>query len=304
MSALTITNVSKQYDQVKSLDCVSLEISAGSVLALLGHNGAGKTTLIKMILGLTPLTSGEIDVFGAIPGSNMARSFTSYLPENVAFHGSLTGREQMQHFASLKGESKKTANILLEKVGLNHAIDRRIGTYSKGMRQRIGLAQALLGRPKLALLDEPTSGLDPISRHEFYDIIKEMSENGTAVIISSHALTEVESRTDKIAILSQGKLVANDSLENLRTAAALPIRFDIKTKAKNNKKIAQDLGGKSINGHAIELFCNSDKKIQILGQISSFGAKIDDVDIIPPSLEELYRYYSAENRSSNISEGE
>jgi len=296
MNALIIEKASKQYNEVKSLDCVSLEIAQGKVLALLGHNGAGKTTLIKMILGLTPLSSGKIDVFGATPGSNTARSFTSYLPENVAFHASLTGREQMRHFAALKGESKKTADELLEKVGLTHAMNRRIGTYSKGMRQRIGLAQALLGRPKLALLDEPTSGLDPISRHEFYDIIKEMSENGTAVIISSHALTEVESRTDKIAILSQGKLVANDSLEILRKSANLPIRFDIKTKAKNNKKIASDLGGKSINGHAIELFCQQDKKIELLEQISSFGNKIDDIDINPPSLEELYRHYSAQKQ--------
>jgi Cu-processing system ATP-binding protein len=292
MSALIIKNISKQYGQVKSVDDVSLNIEAGQIIALLGHNGAGKTTLIKMILGLSKTSSGSIEIFGAKPGSKKARLSISYLPENVAFHGSLTGREQLHHFAKLKSESKKRADEILEKVGISHAMDRPIGTYSKGMRQRIGLAQALLGQPKLALLDEPTSGLDPISRHEFYNIVEELANTGTAVLISSHALTEMESKTDRIAILSQGKLVANDSLENLRKSANLPIRFNIKTKIKSAKKIAVELNGKQINGRSIEIFCKRGEKIKILQRISSFGDKIEDIDINPPSLEELYRHYS------------
>jgi Cu-processing system ATP-binding protein len=144
------------------------------------------------------------------------------------------------------------------------------------------------------LLDEPTSGLDPISRHEFYDILNELSNEGTAVIISSHALTEMESRTDQIAILSQGKLVANDSLENLRKAASLPVLFKIKTN-NNIKKIAAEIKGKIINSNLIELSCSSKDKIKTLNKISAFGNKIQDVDIFPPSLEELYRHYGSIN---------
>jgi len=292
LSALIIKNVIKKYDAIKSVHDVSLEVEGGQIIALLGHNGAGKTTLMKMILGLTHLTSGSIEVLGSLPGSKNARQNTSYLPENVAFHSSLTGREQMHHFASLKAQTKKTADELLEKVGLTHAMNRRIGTYSKGMRQRVGLAQALLGKPKLALLDEPTSGLDPISRVEFYDIVKELADRGTAVLISSHALTELESRTNRIAILSMGKLVANDSLVNLRNNASLPNRIIVKTCVRENKKITASLKGKQIDKQTIELFCQQNDKVALLNKICTFGNSIKDVDIYPPDLEEIYRHYS------------
>jgi len=306
MSALVIKNVTKRYNEVKSVVDVSLNIEPGERIALLGHNGAGKTTLIKMILGLVKPTSGSIEVLGVAPGSKKARLLTSYLPENVAFHGSLTGREQMRHFAALKSQNTKKADELLEKVGLSHAMNRKIATYSKGMRQRIGLAQALLGKPKLALLDEPTSGLDPISRHEFYDIVKDLSNNGTAVIISSHALTEVETKTDRIAILSQGNLVANESLEVLRKSASLPILIKIKASDKKINEVANSFENKKlnsnrVNGQTLELFCKQNQKIDILGQISAFGNAIKDIDITPPSLEELYRYYSTSKPKDSAS---
>jgi Cu-processing system ATP-binding protein len=122
-------------------------------VALLGHNGAGKSTLMKIVLGLIPATSGSVSVAGHAPGSRAARDLTAYLPENVAFHPALTGREQLRFYLRMKGEPPKAAEGLLERVGLGHAIDRRIGTYSKGMRQRVGLAQALNGRPRLMILD-------------------------------------------------------------------------------------------------------------------------------------------------------
>ncbi|MCF6343629.1 MAG: ABC transporter ATP-binding protein [Devosiaceae bacterium] len=293
MSALIVENVNKQYGSHRVVKNISLKIEAGERVALLGHNGAGKTTLIKMMLGLVPISSGTISMLGEIVGSRKARKLSGYLPENVAFHGSLTGREQMHHFAALKSIAKKTADEILERVGLSHAIDRRIGTYSKGMRQRVGLAQALLGKPKLVLLDEPTSGLDPISRHDFYDIIEELSGGGTMVLISSHALTEMETRMDRIVIMSNGQMVANDRIENLRQHANLPIRINIMADEKSAALIAKTLSGKRINGHIVELFCNGDEKINLLKRISNMKEKISDIDIAPASLEELYRFYSA-----------
>ncbi len=296
MSALAVDNVVKRYGAAEAVGGVSLAVEPGQRVALLGHNGAGKTTLMKMILGLTPASSGTIEVLGSRPGSRKARAATGFLPENVAFHGALTGREQLHHFARLKSVAPGIADDMLSRVGLADAADRKIRTYSKGMRQRVGLAQALLGHPQIALLDEPTSGLDPISRHEFYDIVGELAQAGTTVLISSHALTELETRCDRIAILSAGKLVADGDLPALRKAAQLPVRFSVTATAETADTVAAELQGERINGHAIALTCDESDKIELLGRITALGQAITDIDVEPPSLEELYRYYSAANR--------
>jgi Cu-processing system ATP-binding protein len=290
--ALIIEGATKRYGSRVTVSEVSLTVRAGERIALLGHNGAGKTTLLRLILGLTRLDGGRISVFGAAPGDARARRFSAYLPESVAFNKALTGREQLRLFARLSGESAQIADPLLERVGLAEASRRRIGTWSKGMRQRLGLAQALIGRPRLALLDEPTSGLDPISRHEFYAIVEELVSAGTAVIISSHALTELEARTDRIAILRDGHLVANDSLAHLHSRARLPIRLRVVAQGDGSDEIAARLGGQRINGRAVELFCAPDEKMAHLAQIAALGGLIDDVELAPPSLEDLYRHYS------------
>ena len=293
MTPLVVENVVKKFGALQSLHDVSLKIEAGERVALLGHNGAGKTTLIRMILGLTTISSGSISVLGVRPGSRAARTSIGYLPESVAFHGALSGREQLRHFARLKSTPLRVADDLLERVGLSVAADRKIRTYSKGMRQRIGLAQALLGHPRLAMLDEPTSGLDPVSRHEFYDIVEELSRNGTAVLLSSHALTELETRTDRIAILSNGVLVADEALANLRERARLPIRVTVTATSEAVESVAAQLGGTRLNGRSVELTCQQDQKVALLGQITALGKAVIDVDVMPASLEQLYRHYSA-----------
>ncbi len=292
MTILSIEHVSKTYGKLHSVRDVSLELGAGERIALLGHNGAGKTTLMRMILGLTPVSAGQIRVLGRAPGSRKARTAIGFLPESVAFHGALTGREQLHHFARLKGVKTALADTLLERVGLTHAMNRKIRTYSKGMRQRIGLAQALLGQPRLALLDEPTSGLDPISRHEFYDIVDDLAKGGTAVLLSSHALTELESRTDRIAIMSKGHLLANDSLAALRHAARLPIRVKVRATAETADQVADALGGTRVNGASVSLEVQQEQKLSLLGQITGLGDVVKDIDVTPASLEELYRHYS------------
>jgi Cu-processing system ATP-binding protein len=299
MTALNIQHVVKRHGDLETVSDVSLTVEAGERVALLGHNGAGKTTIIKMVLGLMPISQGTIDVLGNHPGSAAARRQTGYLPESVAFHGALTGREQLHHFARLKSVPLKQADDLLERVGLGHAADRRISTYSKGMRQRIGLAQVVLGQPKLAILDEPTSGLDPVSRHEFYDIVEEMAHNGSAVMLSSHALTELELRTDRIAILSQGQLVANDSLQKLRERASLPIKFKVTASTDTIESVSDQLGGTRVNCQSVELMCRPDEKIGVLSAITALGPVVKDVDVTPASLEELYRHFSRiEEKSS------
>jgi len=293
MTVLGIENVSKSYGDLHTVCAVSLNLDEGERVALLGHNGAGKTTLMRMVLGLTPVTSGRIQVLGMAPGTRAARAAIGFLPESVAFHGALTGREQLHHFARLKSVKTTVADDLLERVGLTDAMNRKIRTYSKGMRQRIGLAQALLGQPRLALLDEPTSGLDPISRHEFYDIVDDLAKGGTAVLLSSHALTELETRTDRIAIMSKGRLLANDSLGALRAAARLPIRVNVKATPDTADAVAARLGGTRINGASVALDVQQEEKVSVLGQITGLGDLVKDIDVTPASLEALYRHYSA-----------
>ena len=271
MSALNIEKLYKRYKKLETVSDVSLKIEAGERVALLGHNGAGKTTIIRMILGLTQISQGSISVLGVSPGSRKARSQTGFLPENVAFHGSLTGREQLHHCARLKRASLSQADELLERVGLADAADRKIRTYSKGMRQRVGLAQVVLGRPKLAVLDEPTSGLDPVSRHEFYDIVEELAQHGAAVLLSSHALTELELRTDRISILSKGKLVANDSLARLRETADLPIKVTVTATQETVENVTAKLGGQRVNGRSVEFFCQPQEKVPLLSSITALG---------------------------------
>ena len=267
---------------------VDLTLRAGERVALIGHNGAGKSTLMKAALGLIPLSGGRIRVAGAAPGSAAARAAAAYLPENVAFHPALTGREALSLFARLRRAAPEVPR-LLRQVGMEAAADRRIATYSKGQRQRIGLAQALLGRPALAILDEPTSGLDPISRGEFYGHVDAMAAQGTAVLISSHALTELEARTDRIAVLRGGRLVAAGALADLRRAAALPITVQVSAAPEAADRVADALGGTRMNGCAVLLRVRPEEKMALLARIAGMGPAVRDVEIAPPSLEDLYR---------------
>ncbi|WP_170440978.1 ABC transporter ATP-binding protein [Ruegeria arenilitoris] len=290
--ALTIETVCKDRGKTRVLSDISLTLEPGQRVALLGHNGAGKSTLIKSILGLTPIQAGTIRIGTAAPGSAQARRDTAYLPEAVSFHPALTGREQLTLFAKLSG-TRTHVPALLDRVGLGDAMDRRIGAYSKGMRQRLGLAQVLLGQPKLALLDEPTSGLDPISRQDLYAIIDELAAQGTAVLIASHALTEVEARTDRIAIMRKGRMVADDTLANLSALAGLPIRLRVRARA-DADALAAELGGNRINGASVELLCSPADKMQALRRIAGLGDAVADVEMTPPKLEDLYRHYAQE----------
>lgn len=293
--ALSVSNVKKSFDRITVVDDVSFRLAPGERVALLGHNGAGKTTLFKIVLGFLNHEAGKVSVLGNLPGSGPARAATAYLPESVAFQKALSGREVIRFYARLKGENPKKSEALLERVGLADAANRRVGTYSKGMRQRLGLAQALIGRPKLVLLDEPTSGLDPVSRQNFYSLIEEVANEGAAVLLSSHALTEVEARTDRVLILSRGKLVADDTLGNLREQARLPIRLKVRGSEENADRIAESLGGRRVNGRSVELFCEPSDKVARLASISELGDLIDDVDMHQPSLDDVYRHFSAQS---------
>lgn len=290
---LTISRLTKRFGDVEALKTVSLTLEAGKRAALLGHNGAGKSTMMKIILGLIPYDGGEVSVCGAVPGSPAARAQVAYLPENVAFHPALTGEEQIRHYLALRGESPRQAMALLARVGLEKAARRRIGTYSKGMRQRVGLAQTLIGRPRLLVLDEPTSGLDPVSRRDFYDLLDGLAAEGTAILLSSHVLTEVEARTDRILILSGGNLVAEGTLADLRARAALPIALLVRPAAGRAILLSASLPeAVACPDGLLRLSCAQAEKLPLLARIAALGDGVADLDVIPPSLEDIYSHFS------------
>lgn len=287
---LTLKQLTKTYAGVRALSEVSLRVAPGERVALLGHNGAGKSTMMKVILGLIPYDGGEVVVTGAAPGSATARGNTAYLPENVAFHPALTGVEQIRYYLSLRGENPSQAMALLERVGLHAAAKRRIGTYSKGMRQRVGLAQALIGKPKLLVLDEPTSGLDPVSRRDFYALLDGLAADGASILLSSHALTEVEARTDRIVILSKGQLVAEGSLAELRRQAALPVTLHVTPR--DLAAVQAALPDAVLTDGALVLTCSQETKLALLTRITALGDAVADIDVLPPSLEDMYSHFS------------
>ncbi len=298
ISAIELSRIEKRFGALTALNGVTLSVAPGERLALLGHNGAGKTTLIRLVLGLIRPDGGTLRVLDGAAGSMAARRRIAYLPENVAFHGALTGREQLALFARMRGRRATIVPGLLDRVGLGEALDRRISTWSKGMRQRLGLAQILIGEPDLVVLDEPTSGLDPISRGMFYDIVAELAGRGAAVLLSSHALTEMEARADRIVILKKGDIVADGRLAELRAGAALPIRLRVSVKPDEADRVAETVGGLRINGCAVEISCSADDKLRHLAAVTALGPAVEDIEIVPPSLEDLYRHFNQSRPSA------
>lgn len=292
---LQLQEVSKRFKAIQALKAVCLDVTPGERVALLGHNGAGKTTLFRTILGFLTPDSGVISIDNHAPGSADARRSVSYLPENVAFPKMLTGREIVRYYAKLKAADLSQVMPTLEQVDLADAADQRCGTYSKGMRQRLGLAQALVGTPKLLLLDEPTSGLDPLSRQRFYSLISDIASKGTAVLLSSHGLSELEAKTDRVAILRKGELVANAPLADLKHSANLPIRIRVRSNGAHVDSVHRQFGGQRINGLSVEFDCAQPDKMARLAAISQLGDAVNDVEVSPPSLDEIYRYYSTYN---------
>jgi len=292
-----ISDVVKDYGRVKAVQTASFELAQGELVALIGHNGAGKTTLMKLMLGLIRPTSGSVEVLGDNPaaGEFAGRRQLGYLPENVSFDTALTGRETLAFYARLKREPVAGALTLLDAVGLGDASRRRVSTYSKGMRQRLGLAQALIGRPRVLLLDEPTTGLDPELRQTFYEIVQRLAADGTTVLLSSHALTELEERAGRVIIMNRGVKVADGSIEGLRNIACLPTKIRLKIAGLSPGELPSWLPASApcrrLNGHFVEIDAEPDRKIELLHSVTASGTAVEDLDVIPPTLDELYAHF-------------
>lgn len=306
MSAVEIQGVNQRYGSMTVLHDLSLTLGEGEVLGLFGHNGAGKTTSMKLILGLLTPSEGQVRVLGRAPNDPEVRRQLGYLPENVTFYPQLSGRETLRHFARLKSAPLKQVDELLEQIGLAHAAERRVKTYSKGMRQRLGLAQALLGEPRLLLLDEPTVGLDPIATGDLYQLVDRLRQRGTSIILCSHVLPGVEAHINRAAILAKGQLQAVGSLAQLRAEAGLPVRIratGIDDSAGWLKRWgAAGHSARSLGARSVEVSAINGHKLPLLRELLGEGEP-EDIEIHQPSLEDLYRYYMERAGDVRTAEG-
>ena len=213
-AALSFVAVTKDYrgdpgvGRIRALDGFSAEVNRGHIVGLLGPNGCGKSTALKCALGLTQVQAGGIEVGGHPAGGRKAQLLTGYMPERAGVSRYLTGREALNWWARLTGSGSDRAGSLLAAVGLEAAADRRVGTFSKGMLQRLALAQALLPRPQVLLLDEPFSGVDPLGIDRLAEVIRSHHKSGMTVLLTSHLLQRVEEICDEVILLHRGRVVA------------------------------------------------------------------------------------------------
>ncbi|WP_298448989.1 ABC transporter ATP-binding protein [uncultured Marinobacter sp.] len=297
MSCFRLENVSYRYDKALVLNGVDLRLEPGEILGLFGHNGAGKTTSIKLILGLMTPSQGKVSVLDGEAGDPKISQYIGYLPENVMFYPQLTGREILAHFARLKGANLRQVPELLGQVGLDDAMDARVKTYSKGMRQRLGLAQALLGKPRLLMLDEPTVGLDPIATADLYRLLRTLRDDGTGVVLCSHVLPGVEPYIDRAAILTDGSLKAAGDLASLRRQANMPTTLSIEPEntvaaleaVVNNAPASAGLMMHQANGR-LRVDVRPAEKMELVKALVASG-EVRDLGIYEPTLEDVYVHF-------------
>jgi Cu-processing system ATP-binding protein len=293
---LNLIEITKNFGDVRALDSVSMEIKEGEVLGLVGPNGSGKSTLMKIILGIISPSSGKVMFHNedlSEKGLLDFRKRLGYMPERVSFYDNLTGMETLRLFARVKGGSLDNIHGISGKMLSAGDLNRKVGGYSKGMRQRLNFAQALLNAPNILILDEPTSGLDPAGTKEFYGILDEVrSAKKLTVILSSHILAEIEDRIDRVAVMKSGNLKALGSLEELYTGLNLPMRISISVDKKDDAladllKASGALDVAYKDGYWIASLPKEDK-FRLLSALMDKKENINDFSIREPNLEEVF----------------
>ncbi|WP_435359983.1 ABC transporter ATP-binding protein [Haloarchaeobius sp. DFWS5] len=300
VAAIELSGVTKRYgDGTVALRDLDLRVEEGEIFGFLGPNGAGKSTMINLLLDFIRPTAGDVKVLGmdAEADSKVVRGRVGVLPDGYHVYDRLTGLAHVQFAIDSKGVDDD-AMALLERVGIAEAAERKAGGYSKGMKQRLVLAMALVGEPDLLILDEPTTGLDPNGAREMRDIIRAEAARGATVFFSSHILEQVEAVCDRVAILNKGQLVAVDTLDNLRTGmgdgATLTVTVDSEPSDRMLDAIEQFPGVTAVTsaGTVLTVSCEKGAKTGVLGAIESAGLVVSDFETEEASLEELFMTYT------------
>jgi len=299
--------LTKKYADFVAVDTLDLTVMRGEVYGLLGPNGAGKTTTILMLLGLTDPTAGTVNVLGFDPTRKplSVKSRVGYIPDEVGFYDELTARENLIYIAKLNGIPREEANRRIDEaldlVGLFDVADHRVKTFSRGMRQRLGVADVLIKKPKLIIMDEPTQGLDPESAHEFLGIIRDLVKEDTSMLLSSHLLHQVQSVCDRVALFHQGRKVLEGSVEELARevlGGAYRIRIQVEDPTPSLFEALQNLPGVvniHKNDHQVyEIEAEHDLRPQAAEAVVNGGHKLLLMDLESQSLDDIYTRYFEE----------
>lgn len=303
---IDIKNLSKDYEKgfwkktkIRALDDLSLSVEAGQIFGFLGGNGAGKTTTIKLLMRLIFPTSGSAQILGRDISDIDMHAKIGYCPENPYFYDYLKASELMNYFGSLFGLNSNARKLkteeLLTRVGVDEKDwNRQLRKFSKGMLQRVGIAQSLINDPEIVFLDEPMSGLDPIGRREIRELIAELRENGKTVFMSSHILSDIEALCDNVAILRKGKLVAQGNLQELLTKSGESQTFEISVKSVSAEALSKEISdieaikvAAKPNGATIEVARESDIE-KVLSALRRVDGNLTSIQPVKLSLEEFF----------------
>lgn len=299
---LRVEHLQKTYrghwliDSTRALEDVSFEVSTGETVGLLGPNGAGKTTTFKAVTGLIRPSSGRVELFGRPPRDPRARERLGFLPENAYFYDFLTGEEFVDLAARLAGvpSSVRAGRVreTMDRSGLGDARRRRIRTYSKGMKQRVGIAQALVAEPALVILDEPMTGLDPIGRREVRDVIGSLADEGTGVIFSTHVLQDVELTCDRVVILAAGRVLRTGGLDELLADVEGSVEITVRgIEAETLATLAGESGAEMVGAggrrHVLRA-ADAERAERLRSALVAAGGEVLAVSPQPPRLEDAF----------------
>ena len=298
--------LTKRYGTRTAVQGLDLTIFEGEIFGLLGHNGAGKTTTILMLLGLTEPTSGSVRVLGADPLRDplTVKRQVGYLPENVGFYEDLTGFQNLLYTARLNGipeaEARAHVESLLRLVGLEHAAHRRVREYSRGMRQRLGLADVLVKRPRIVILDEPTLGIDPKGVDEVLELIARLArEEHVTVLLSSHLLHQVQRICHRVGIFVGGRLIAQGPIDELarQLAGSAPLVVEVgvaegeQSKAESLLRALDGVLGVEVDADGLLLSCRQDVRAEVARTLVTHGLSVRHLRLHTYGLDDIYRIY-------------
>lgn len=312
-------NLTKEYGEKTAVNQLNLSIYEGEVFGLLGPNGAGKTTTILMLLGLTEPTDGKATILGmdCTRDPISVKSKVGYLPDNVGFYGDMTGRENLRFTGRLNGIDgealEKRIDELLERVGMTYAADQKTGTYSRGMKQRLGVADVLMKDPKIIIMDEPTLGIDPEGMRELLQLIQNLSrEDGRTILISSHQLYQIQQVCDRVGIFVDGSLIACGKIEDLGSQVQKENHFtlELNTKPCDDKLLAAIRQLKGVQklekeGDLFRIESSQDMRKELSAFLGQNGYTIQHMHQRGGDLDEIYRLYfekAGQNDENNHSE--
>jgi ABC-2 type transport system ATP-binding protein len=306
-SVIESQNLTKRYGDFVAVDSINLMIGRGEVFGLLGPNGAGKTTTILMLLGLTEPSAGRIEVLGLDPARQplSVKAGVGYLPDQVSFYDGLSARENLMYIARLNGlrraDARERITTALAQVGLAEVADKRVGAFSRGMRQRLGVAEVLIKHPQLIIMDEPTLGLDPDAARDFLALIRDLKAEGITILLSSHLLHQVQAVCDRVALFHRGKIVIEGAVEEL-AQRVLGGAYRIHVEAEGPDDLEWTLGHlagvaqiKRSGPARLDLEATRDLRPEVAQAIVTAGGKLLSLTAETPSLDEIYaRYFKGE----------